>query len=128
MSKPFQLLTQKLGKLIGYGVLILVVLMGLSVVRNVSRVMAIKREVQAEKARLTKIEKENKELEVQISKTQSPDFVEKQVRDKLGLVKEGETEVVLPDADTLRKLAPKIAQEEDMLPDPIWKRWLKLFI
>lgn len=128
MSKPFQLLKQKLGKLIGYAVLMLVFLMGVSVVRNVSRVYAIKREVEAEKARLAKIEKENKDLQDQIAKTQSPDFVEKQVRDKLGLVKEGETEVVLPDADTLRKLAPKFAQEEDMLPDPIWKRWLKLFL
>lgn len=128
MSKSFQLLKEKLGKLIGYAVLILVFLMSLSVVRNVSRVYAIKREVEAEKTRLAKIEKENKELQEQIAKTQSPDFVEKQVRDKLGLVKEGETEVVLPDADTLRKLAPRISQEEDLLPDPIWKRWLKLFI
>ncbi|MDP3994252.1 MAG: hypothetical protein Q8P91_00270, partial [bacterium] len=55
------------------------------------------------------------------------EYIEKQLRDKLGLSKEGETIVVLPDADTLRKLVPPIPGEEEILPDPNWKKWLKLF-
>lgn len=123
-----QRITGYLKKLAGYGVLILTLLMIFSIIRNVGKVARIRGEVEAEKEKVEKIKKENEELEKQISEIQGVEFMEKQLRDKLGLVKEGETIVVLPDEETLRKLAPKVYEEEDTLPDPNWKRWLKLFL
>src|SRR3989344_6078670 len=41
-------------------------------------------------------ELENQELKKRLAEVQSPEFIEKEARDKLGLGKEGETIVVLP--------------------------------
>ncbi len=123
-----QAINSKFGKLLGYIGLGIIALMIISIVRNIGRVASIRKEVEKEKQKLEKIEAENKRIEEEIAKAQAPEFIEKQVRDKLGLVKEGETVVVLPDEEALKKLAPKIETQEDYLPDPIWKKWLKLFL
>jgi cell division protein FtsB len=116
------------GRVWGYVVWVLVLILTVSVIRNVSKVASIRSEVGREQAKVDKIKEENARLEQEIAQTQTQEFTEKQVRDKLGLVREGEAIVVLPDEDTLRKLAPQIPEESDTLPDPNWKRWLKLFL
>lgn len=118
----------RLGKLSGYGLWILILLLAFSLVRNVENSFRIKAEIATEEGRVKKMEKDNGELEAKIAQTQGADFIEKEIRNKLGLVKEGEAIVVLPDVELLRKLAPSEANEEEVLPDPNWKRWLKLFI
>src|SRR3989344_1832407 len=115
-------------KIVGYGGLLLVILMLASIARNIGKVSVIREEVAKERERLERFEKENERLQKKITETQSDEFIEKQIRDKLGLVKEGEIVVVLPDEEILRSLAPKIEVEQDSLPDPNWKRWLKLFL
>jgi len=107
---------------------LLVILMLASIARNIGKVIVIREEVAKERERLERFEKENERLQKKITETQSDEFIEKQIRDKLGLVKEGEIVVVLPDEEILRSLAPKIEVEQDSLPDPNWKRWLKLFL
>lgn len=115
-------------KFVGYVTLILLVLIVISIIRNVGKAMSIRAEVAKERMRVEALKKENEELQARISQTQSDEFVEKQIRDKLGLIKEGEIVVVLPDEEILRSLAPKLESEEDALPDPNWVRWLKLFM
>ena len=44
------------------------------------------------------------------------------------MAKEGEIVVILPDEHILRKLAPDREIEEEVLPDPNWKKWMKLFL
>ncbi|OGM19890.1 hypothetical protein A2686_01470 [Candidatus Woesebacteria bacterium RIFCSPHIGHO2_01_FULL_38_10] len=73
------------------------------------------------------LEKESERLKKDLEAVKSEAYVEKQIREKLGLAKEGEVVIVLPDEDTLRKLAPDYTEEEETLPDPNWRRWLKLF-
>lgn len=114
-------------KLSGYAIWLLMILLAVSVIRNIGKVNRVRTQIQAEKDKLAKMKADNAKLEEEIAKSQGPEFIEKEIRDKLGLVKEGETVVVLPDEETLRKLAPKVGSEEDILPDPNWKRWLKLF-
>ena len=123
-----QVLEKRFGKLLGYASLLLILLMGISIARNIGRVFAIRKEVEKQRERVVKIEAENKRIEEEITKAQKPEFIERQVRDKLGLVKEGETVVVVPDEETLKKLAPQIDSQEDYLPDPTWRKWLKLFL
>ncbi len=43
------------------------------------------------------------------------------------MAKEGEIIIVLPDEEILGTLAPNLEEEEEALPDPNWKKWLKLF-
>lgn len=53
---------------------------------------------------------------------QSDQFVEKEARDKLGLVKSGEHIVLLPEA----KKSSKTPEYTDIYPN--WKRWIELFL
>jgi len=115
-------------KIIGIVTWILIVFLLVSTVKNLQKVAGIRSAVQAEKAKVEKMKQTNAELEAQISEIQSPEFIEGQIRNKLGLVKPGEAIVVLPDADTLRKLAPQMPVEVETLPDPNWKKWIHLFI
>ena len=60
----------------------------------------------------------------------SPDFIEKEARDKLGKAKPGETIVVLPGEDVLRTFSPPEPQvEEGGLGNlPVWRQWVKTFL
>lgn len=119
---------KKLNKLAGYAIWILIIILSLSLVQNLGNSGRIKANIEAEEAKLRKMQDDNARLMKEIAETQSQDFIEKQIRDKLGLVQSGESIVVLPDEETLRKLAPQISTDADTLPDPNWKRWLKLFM
>ena len=77
--------------------------------------------------KLAKLEGERIDLEEKLKEAESEFSIEKQIRDKLGLAKEGEIVLVLPPPDVLRKLAPADRIEEESLPDPIWKKWARLF-
>ena len=124
-------LTQTIkAKLKGYLRLLLMfisILLAVSLVRNVVRINKVNQKIKEARLRVEKLKKENEELEARLESVKTEEFVEKQLRDKLGLAKEGETIVVLPDEEILRKLAPRHEEEEDVLPDPNWKKWLKLF-
>jgi len=119
--------TIKLSSLTNYAVWLFILLLVVSTVRNIGKVMSIREEIKSEKQRIFKMEAENRALQAQVAMTQDPQFVETEIRNKLGLVKEGETIVVLPDEETLRKLAPTAKMSEDLLPPPIWKKWVNLF-
>jgi cell division protein FtsB len=106
---------------------ILTVLLLISTVRNINRVISIRNDVEKEKEIVEKMKADNAQLEAQIAQTQGSEFIEKQIRDKLGLAKPGEAIVVLPDPAILRAMAPQTPVEEDTLPDPNWVRWEKLF-
>ena len=114
--------------LLGLATWILALFLLVSTIRNIGRVRSINSAVQDEKNKVEKMKEENAALEVQIAQTQGSAFIEKQIRDKLGLAKEGEAIVVLPDAEILKKLAPQMPVEQDSLPDPNWRKWLKLFM
>jgi len=120
-------LKARFAKLWGYFVWLLVIILVVSTTRNIGNVKRVESDVQAERGRLAKIEKDNEDLKNQIAQAQSPDFIETEIRNKLGLAKSGEAIVVLPDAAILRQLTPQPSQEADVLPDPNWKKWLKLF-
>jgi cell division protein FtsB len=113
--------------LFGYAIWILIALLIASTVKNVNRILAIRRQVDEERQKTQKIEEDNAKLQREIAEAQGSDFIEKQIRDKLGLSKAGEAIVVLPDESIVRSLAPPKTIEEETLPDPNWKKWEKLF-
>jgi hypothetical protein len=57
----------------------------------------------------------------------SPEFIEKEARDKLGLAKPGETVLVLPPDEVLKKFAPSFDEEEFIEEKTISERWIQLF-
>jgi len=118
----------KLDKFIVYLLLIIFALLSLSLYRNMARITKSKSTVDEAGERVNKLENEKKELEARLSEVSSEYYIEKQIRDKLNLTKEGEIMVILPPEDVLRKLAPKEEEKEAILPDPNWRKWIKLFI
>ena len=117
----------KLNKIVNLLPLIFLLIFASALVKNIQRSIQARKEVDKVRTRVENLRKENEELEKKLTQSQSEEFIEKQIRDKLGLVKEGEIVLIMPDAETLRKLAPDLSAEEEILPPPNWKRWLRLF-
>ena len=109
-------------------IILAVVLFVISLARNIFKIFEAKKRVEEIRQRVEKLKSENALLGKKLDEVKSQEYIEKQLRDKLGLAKEGETVVVLPDEEILRQIATQTIEEEDYLPDPTWKKWLKLFI
>jgi cell division protein FtsB len=107
--------------------IVISLLMLVSLTRNIIKVKEAKERLKEKEEYIEKIGEENEELSQKVATFKSEGFIEKQLRDKLGLAKEGEIIVVLPDEETIKKFAPSNEKEEEILPDPNWKKWFKLF-
>lgn len=116
-----------MGRYTKYLGLLLLVGLAISLVRSYQRGIKTKAAIEKEKAKIERLKDENAKLEQDLVRVKSSEYIEKQLRDKLGLAKTGEIVLVLPDAETLKKLAPKMEEEEETLPDPPWKKWVQLF-
>lgn len=108
-------------------IVFVIVLLSLSLIGNIVRILGANQKLTEAKNKILAAEKEQKDLERKVAEAKSPEFIEREARDKLGLAKEGETVIVLPDAQTLKLLAPTHEKDETFLPDPNWKKWMKLF-
>jgi cell division protein FtsB len=102
-------------------------LMLISLTRNIFKIRTVRDRLTETEGRIEKLKSENEVLGEKLDTFKSDEYIEKQLRDKLGLAKEEEIIIVLPDEETIRKFAPKIEEEEGILPDPNWEKWLKLF-
>ena len=128
MRKNLQsLVKEKFQRYVYYILIILSIILSISLMRNVLRIRNVNDTITEEEVVVADLRKENEELKKELQILGSDEYKERQFRDKLGLAKEGELIVVLPDDETLRKLAPKSLEEEDSLPDPNWKKWMHLF-
>lgn len=99
-----------------------------SLMGNFVKIRNIDKRVEKAKERVEKLKQENSDLTVQVEDVQADAYVEKKLRDSLGLAKEGEIVLVMPDESVLRRLAPKDELEVEELPDANWKKWMKLFL
>lgn len=71
------------------------------------------------------LEVKNKELRKKLNEIQSPDFIEEQARNKLGLGKPGETVVIIPEDKLKLILGASESAQEVRLPN--WLGWLRVF-
>lgn len=117
----------KLKDYINYIIILAIFLLVISFFRNVIKIKSADEKIGEAEDKVVKLEDVNSSLRDEIERVATEQYVEKQLRDNLGLAKEGEIVVVLPEDEVLRKLAPKHEIEEETLPDPNWKKWLNLF-
>lgn len=110
------------------GAIVVGILLSVTLIRNILVISSANQKIEKVKKEIAEIESKNNLLQKQLEKTSREEYLEEQARNKLGLVREGEVVIVLPDEDTLRQFSPKIPEEEVSLPDPTWKKWLNLFI
>ena len=127
LDKVIQSAKLKLGKSLRYIFVGLFLVLSISLIRNIIKISQAGKVVGEASLKVEKLKEENLKLQERLNEVQSEAYVEKELRDKLGLAKEGETILVLPEEDIVRSLAPKLTEEEETLPDPNWKKWLKLF-
>lgn len=121
-------MNKKLVNIIGFVFLLIIfVVLVSSFIKSIKRIKEGDVLIEKTNIKLEKLNQENKKLEDQLKITQSEEFVEKQLRDKLGLAKEGEIILVLPDNETLKKLAPVMPSEEEIILKPNWMKWIDLF-
>ena len=106
---------------------IIFMILASSLIKSLKRIKEGNTVIEKTKVKLEKINEENKKLAEQLEVTLSEEFIEKQLRDKLGLAKEGEIIIILPEASIVKKLAPQIPEEEEVKPKPNWRKWLELF-
>ena len=125
--KEFESPNLKFKSILGYAIWGLVLIFSISTVRNINRVISIKNQVEVERQKVERMQAENAKIQAQINEAQGSDFIEKQIRDKLGLSKSGESIVVLPDEEIVKGFAPPKTNGEEFLPDPNWLKWKKLF-
>lgn len=78
--------------------------------------------VEEAKREVSDLKKENATLQERLVYVNSPEFVEKEARDKLGLGKEGETILVIPDQNKVQSSRIKVQNEAN------WKKWWDLYI
>ncbi len=73
------------------------------------------------------MKKENEDIKKRIEELGSDLYIERQLRDNLGMAKEGEVVVILPEDEELEKLVPDFDLEKKEEEKPVWRRWLEVF-
>jgi cell division protein FtsB len=116
-----------IGRFSSYIFIGLTLFLGLSLIKSVSDVRGVEKRISDKEREIEGIKNQQTELSKKLEMAKSQEFVESQLRNKLGLSKEGEIVVILPPEETLKKIAPKPPEETTLLPDPNWKKWMKLF-
>lgn len=107
--------------------IVILIILASSFVKSYRRIKEGDNLIEKTKIKLEKIEEDNKKLSEQLQLTLSEEFKEKQFRDKMGLAKEGEIIIVLPEPEELKRLVPELPVEAEPQLKPNWKKWFELF-
>jgi cell division protein FtsB len=83
------------------------------------------KEFEKSQAKLDQTAGENEELKKQLGYVKSTEFVEKEAREKLGMAKEGETTLILP--ENLNQVIESREKETKQEQVPNWKKWAQFF-
>jgi len=103
------------------GVLISIIL----VVNSTKRILtfrATSMKVTEAQTRLEQLRRENEALKKELEYKKSDEFAEGEIRNKLGLIKEGETVVIIPKEED-----QQVTTDNGQLTKPNWEKWRDLF-
>ena len=108
-------------------ILILIVGIGLivSLSRSIFKMSKVTDELRLAEQRIRELEEQKETLVKRKEFYQSEDFIEQEARNKLNMIKEGETVIVLP-PNLEEILGEKEKQPQASLPN--WRQWLDLFL
>ena len=104
------------------GVLVSIIL----VVNSTKRILtfrATSMKVTEVQTRLDELRRENEALKKELEYKKSDEFAEEEIRNKLGMVKEGETVVIIPKEED----QPSSAKAIEGKQKPNWEKWRDLF-
>ena len=75
-------------------VAVLICILGVSIVRQIVTMNKIQEQITQKQEQIDKLKKDNEALKDEVSKSTSDDFIEKQARERLNMIKPGEKVVV----------------------------------
>ena len=127
-TNMFDVIKDKLRDYFNYALIVLLSAFIFSLANNILSINRANLKIAEAEERVSTLKEENEELEGKLGGVENDLYVEAQLRDSLGLAKDGEIVLILPEDETLKRLAPKLPVEEQVLPDPNWRKWLNLFI
>lgn len=96
----------------------------ISLAKTTSNLWQKQSEVTRAQKELESLAKENKDLKVQLEYSQTPQFLERAAREKLGLVLPGERQVIIEEG-LLKATDSGKPQNQNWFSN--WGKWLKLF-
>ena len=73
---------------------------------------------------LAEAKAENERLKRELATAQTPEFIEREIRNKLGYVREGEALVLIDDSKASTRDSPPESGNERI---PTWEQWRRLF-
>lgn len=113
-------------RLLSIAILIFALCLIVSLSRDIINLIQKEEEIEGSQLEVEELEVKNEELKKQLEYVKSAEFLEKEAREKLGLAREGETVVILPEniEEIIGANQSQISENQEM---PNWKRWLNLF-
>jgi cell division protein FtsB len=123
-------------KVINWSIIVVGLLLIINLSRSIYDLSQKNRIVEEAEEQVKKAETENAKLREQYREVRKEEYIERIAREKLGLGKEGEVVVVLPNNDKIRNskfAVPAGRQEirkerEEKTEVPVWKQWVELFL
>lgn len=109
---------------VGFGILIILIIT-YNLLGQIFSTLKSGERLQKASERLHQLELKNRELKIRLEEVGSTDFIEREARDRLGLAKEGETVVIIPDEKIDQLLGSQKEEEQKRLPNPLG--WWKVF-
>ncbi|KKU56633.1 hypothetical protein A3C34_02455 [Candidatus Amesbacteria bacterium RIFCSPHIGHO2_02_FULL_48_21] len=91
---------------------------------NVYRLWRTGDSVKEARRNLVEATAESERLQKQLLEVKSPEWVEKEARERLGYGRPGETILVLPEQESSRET--ELGAQEQNIPN--WKKWWKLYV
>lgn len=105
--------------------LIVSLIFGYSLINQISGGLKAGDRLSGATGELYSLQIKNRELKEKLKEVNSYQFIEQQARDKLGLTREGETLIIIPDNKLQQVLGEAKKGEQARLPN--WQGWLKVF-
>lgn len=107
------------------GIILIVGIVGYNLISQITQALKSTERLSDATEVVYNLQERNKELKSKLTEIQTPEFVEKIARDKLGLSKKGETIVIIPDQTIKMVLGASNSAQVVRLPNPLG--WLRLF-
>lgn len=102
---------------------IVLFLLGLNSFKRILSLEGTSKNVEKEEAQLETLRGENETLKQELEYKKSQRFAEQEIRNKLGLAKEGEEVIVVPKKDEQGGSQDVVNKKQV----PNWKKWQRLF-
>lgn len=102
--------------------IIFAIFLGVNSARKIMSFHGTAQNVEEAEQKLKRLRVENEELQKELEYKGSDRFVEEEIRNKLGLAKEGETVVIVPKEENQQ---PASSNQQ---PAPNWQKWRDLLL